>query len=64
MYGPNLIETTLFGMSERTYTISPGVLYDDLSDYEKSILKRSKEYEKEYQAERNSMLLKKGVKSI
>lgn len=48
-YMPHLIETTMCGHEQRTYTVGLGVSSDDLSDDEKEILAESEIYCREYE---------------
>lgn len=54
---PHLIETTLSGYEQRTYTIGIGVMRSDLTDDEKQIVAESEKYYKEYEAKENKQIL-------
>lgn len=55
---PHLLETTMLGYQQRTYTMGLGVSKEDLSEEEVLVLKQSEQYVEKFEIERDRKLLK------
>lgn len=56
--GPRIIEVTDICDEIRTYMIGPGVTYDELTDYEKEVVRISKAYIEQRKIDETKELLK------
>lgn len=60
----HLIETTISGYSQRTFTFALGVTKQDITDEERRVYEASREYENEFENEANRKIIKLAMKDF